>query len=231
MTLPADELWPRVLEILKASMTRATFETWLQKTTAQEVDGRLIVLTPSSFGQDWLENRLRETIERAIIQVAGKPVPVEFRVAENGSYQPDLFFSGTYRDAYNAIVQPDKQHYCSRYFHQKWLPLLGADRWILIWEMRTRCYWNKTTGDIRDTFEATYEELAAAVGMSINKVWRLLNPEDADMAALVDKFIIRHETKRRYSRGRGGMVNDKTIWRIRLDDPLTPDDEDRLSKL
>ena len=57
MTLPSGELWSQVLKTLKATMTRATFETWLQKTTARLEDGRLIVLTPSSFGQDWLDAR------------------------------------------------------------------------------------------------------------------------------------------------------------------------------
>lgn len=51
MTLPSGELWPKCLEQLRLQMSRATFETWLQKTTAQEVDDRLIVFTPSSFGR------------------------------------------------------------------------------------------------------------------------------------------------------------------------------------
>jgi chromosomal replication initiation ATPase DnaA len=127
MTFPSGELWPQVLEILKLSTTKATFETWLQKTTARLEDDRLIVLAESNFAQDWLDNRLRESIERAVAQVAGQTVSIEFRVAETSGYQPELFFTGTYRDAYNAIVQPDKQHYCSRYFHQKWLqPGRGA---------------------------------------------------------------------------------------------------------
>jgi chromosomal replication initiation ATPase DnaA len=212
-------------------MSRATFETWLQKTTAQEGADRLIVLTPSSFGQEWLDHRLRETIERVVAQIAERPLPVEFRLAENGGYQPELFFTGTYRDAYNAIVQPDAIHYTTKYFHQRWLPLLGPDLWLLIWEMRTRCYRDKTGQVVRDTFEATYAELAAAVGMSERTVWGLLHPKDAEKKAFVDKFIIRNETKRRYSRKHGGTVNEKTIWKVRLDDPLTPEDEIELEKM
>jgi chromosomal replication initiation ATPase DnaA len=166
MTLSAD-LWDRCLAQLRLQMSKATFETWLQNTTAREEEGRLIVLTPSSFAQDCLDNRLRDTIERAVSFVAEQSVAVEFRLTTNGSYQPDLFFTGMYRDAYNAIVQPDKQHYCSRYFHQKWLPLLGPQLWLLIWEMRTRCSWDWKTGEVRrDVVEATAQELAQMIGIS-----------------------------------------------------------------
>ncbi|HXV98621.1 MAG TPA: DnaA N-terminal domain-containing protein [Anaerolineae bacterium] len=230
MTLSAD-LWDRCLAQLRLQMSRATYETWLQNTTAQEEEGRLIVFTPSSFAQDWLEKRLRDTIERAVNHVAEQPIAIEFRLAKNGGYQPELFFTGTYRDAYNALVQPDAIHYTTKYFHQRWLPLLGPDLWLVIWEMRTRCYRDKTGQVVRDTFEATYAELAAAVGMSERTVWGLLHPKDAEKKALVDKFIIRNETKRRYSRKHGGTVNEKTIWKVRLDDPLTPEDEIELEKM
>ncbi|MCL4302962.1 MAG: hypothetical protein KJ077_45155 [Anaerolineae bacterium] len=223
--MTTTNLWSDVLKILQPQMTKATFETWLKNTTAQEEDGRLIVSTASSFGQDWLDNRLRETIERAVAQVAGRAMPIEFRVAENGDYQPELFFTGTYRDAYNAIVQPDKQHYCSRYFHQKWLPLLGTELWLLIWEMRTRCSWDWKTGEVRrDLVEATAQELGAAIGVSESTFWRLLRHEHAS------KFITRVGTKRRYSKTQSGTVNEKNIWRVRLDDPLIPADEEKLKQ-
>jgi chromosomal replication initiation ATPase DnaA len=232
VTLTSGELGPKCLEQLRLQMTKATFDTWLQDTTAREEDGRLTVFTSSSFAHDWLDNRLRRTIEQVIIQIAGKSIPVEFAINENGGYQPDLFFTGTYRDAYNAIVQPDAIHYTSKYFHQQWLPLLGPDLWLLIWEMRTRCYRDWKTGQVvRDTFEATHAELAEAVGMSERTVWGLLHPKDSQKRTFLDKFIIRNETKRRYSRKHGGTVNEKTIWKIRLDDPLTPEDEIELEKM
>ncbi|MBE7473187.1 MAG: hypothetical protein HS114_28990 [Anaerolineales bacterium] len=218
-------LWSEVLKLLQHQMTKATFQTWLENTSAEEVEGRLIVATPSSFGQDWLDNRLRSTVELAVETVFGRKIPVEFRVAENSGYQPELFFTGTYRDAYNAIVQPDKQHYCSRYFHQQWLPLLGPELWLLIWEMRTRCSWDWKTGEIRrDVVEATAPELAAAIGVSESTFWRLLKHEHAA------KFITRIGTKRRYSKTQSGTVNEKNIWRVRLDDPLTPADEEMLKR-
>lgn len=228
--MTTSNLWSDVLKTLQPQMTKATFETWLKNTTAQEEDGRLIVSTPSSFGQDWLDNRLRHTVETAVESVFGRKIPVEFRVAANGGHQPDLFFTGTYRDAYNAIVQPDRQHYTSWYFHRAWLPLLGPDLWLLVWEMRTRCYWNKETGVKRDTFEATYQELGAAIGISESTVKRLLNPKQEPQQTYVKKFVTKLKTKRRYSDKRSGTVNETSVWQVRLDDPLTPDDELELER-
>lgn len=230
MTIPA--LWSEVLNALQLQMTKATFEAWLKNTTAQEEDGRLIIFAPNNYAQDWLDNRLRHSIEHTVAIVAGEVMEIEFRVAESlAGYQPELIFTGTYRDAYNAITQPDEIHYTSKYFHQKWLPLLGPDMWLLIWEMRTRCYRNKKTGVVRDTFESTYLELAAATGMGERTVWGLLHPKDPLKKTYLDKFIISSKTKRRYSQKRGSSVNEKTEWQIRLDDPLTPEDEIKLEQM
>lgn len=229
--MATSNLWSEVLKMLQLQMAKNTFETWLKDTTAQEEEGRLIVSTANNFAQDWLDNRLRHTIELAVESVFGQKIPVEFRVTANGGYQPDLFFTGTYRDAYNAIVRPNEQHYCSKYFHQKWLPLLGPDLWLIIWELRTHCYKDKTGQIIRDTVEATCKQIGDAVGMSEDKVWRLLNPKDPEKKDLLAKFILNKSTRRRYSKAHGGTVNEKTIWKIRLDDPLTPEDELELQNL
>jgi chromosomal replication initiation ATPase DnaA len=230
--MATSDLWSEVLKTLLLQMTKATFETWLKNTTAQEEeDGRLIVFTPSSFAQDWLDNRMRDTIERATVQVAGRPLLVEVRLtdASRGGYQPEMFWTGDYKDAYNALTQPDLIHYTTQYFHRQWLPLLGLERWHLIWEMRTRCYWNKKTGQKRDTFEATYPELAAAIGVSTSTVKRMLSRKDPK-ADLLARFITRLKTKRRYSNYRSGTVNETSVWQVRLDDPLTPEDEQELER-
>jgi DNA-binding Lrp family transcriptional regulator len=73
--------------------------------------------------------------------------------------------------------------------------------------------------------EATAQELAQMIGVSKATFWRLLKHKHAA------KFITRLNTKRRYSNYRGGTVNEKNIWRVRLDDPLTPEDEARLQEL
>jgi chromosomal replication initiation ATPase DnaA len=227
----SPSLWPDILAILKPACTRATFSACLQGTRAIQQNGALTVLVPGPYALDWLEHRLRPQIEQAARAVAQAELEVRFEIdpGEPGeTNQPELFFTGTYRDAYNEIVQPDLQHYASRYFHRQWLPILGPELWLLIWEMRTRCYWNKETGVKRDTFEATYKDLGESIGINGLKAWRALNPQEPERKALIARFVLRSETKRRYSSTRGGAVNDKTIWRIRLDDPLTPEDEAKL---
>lgn len=65
-----------------------------------------------------------------------------------------------YANLYNEIVQPDRVFVASQYFRQKWLPLLGHALAWLILAWRQRCYWNKRTGEVRNTCVVTQEELA-----------------------------------------------------------------------
>lgn len=227
--LESSSLWPEVLEILKLQLTRASF-TLFDGSSAGRQNGTLTIHIPNPLALESIEARYRKHIEKAVANVAGEPLEVKFTAlaGPEEAVQPELFFTGTYRDAYNEIVQPNLQFYTSQYFYKKWLPILGPELWLLIWEMRTKCYWNKETGVKRDTFEVTYKQLGKDIGMSELKVWRLLHPSDLKMRSMIDKFILRSETKRRYSSAKGGTVNDKTIWRIRLDDPLAPDDEEKL---
>lgn len=228
-----SNLWPDVLDQLKDQLTRGTFDACLRFTTAVRQNGALIISTPSTFGLEWLENRLRPTVEQAVAGVAGEALEIIFRVADQpAGEQPELFFTGSYRDAYNEIVQPNLQHYTSKYFHEKWLPILGPNLWLIIWEMRSRCSWDWKTRQIRrDLVEITYKDLAGATGISERIVWGLLNPKDPDQKTLLAKFLIKSEVKRSYSKKIGKVVNEKTAWKVKLDDPLTPEDERQLEDM
>lgn len=231
--LEASPLWPKVLEAIKPSVTRATFDAWLRDTTATQRNGTLTVTTPRPLALDWLEHRLRPQIERAVTEAAGHNLEIKFEIADATKVeQEQLFFTGSYRDAYNEIVRPDALVCTTRYFHDNWRPLLGNDLWLLIWEMRRHCFWNKTNPEkSRDTFEATREELAASIGVSEATIKRLLNPSDPEKKAILDKFITCLGVKRGYSNKVGRVVYETTTWRVRLDDPLTPADEQRLSRM
>lgn len=228
-------LWSSTLNALADGngVTKATFDAWLRGTTGQMQNETLIVRVTSAFALDWLENRLRPVIERTVNHLAGERVAIRFEVGGNGvnAVQPDLFVSGVYRDTYNSIVKPEQVFVGTQYFRRAWLPLMGPVLWQLILEMRQRCYWNKDTGEKRDTFEATYHELAAVTGLSRNTVRRTLNPEDEPFQTYVNLFIPYREVTRRYSQYRGAWVNKSMLWRVRLDDPLTPEDEARLRGL
>ena len=73
--LTADHLWAQTLDILSYSTTRPSFDMWLRPTRAVRLDGDILTLaTPSAYAVDWLTNRLRRPIERALAQAAGRPI-------------------------------------------------------------------------------------------------------------------------------------------------------------
>lgn len=130
-----------------------------------------------------------------------------------------------YANVYNEIVKPDRVFVATQYFRKKWLPLLGASlAWVIV-ALRQHCYWNRETGEKRDWCLISQEELASEVGISVATLKRLLKHEHAD------KFIIDITHRYRYDRKRRKQVRRKSMYRIRMDDPLTPEDEVRLKEL
>lgn len=130
-----------------------------------------------------------------------------------------------YANVYNEIVKPDRVFVATQYFRKKWLPLLGPSlAWVIV-ALRQHCYWNKETGEKRDWCLISQEELANEVGISVATLKRLLKHEHAD------KFIIDITHRYRYDRKRRKQVRRKSMYRIRMDDPLIPEDEVRLKDL
>ncbi len=83
MTVNAERIWQTVLGELQLEMTRATFETWLRETrlVAHE-DGCFVIGTANAYARDWLEQRLRSVIVRALTRHAGRSAQVRFVVYE-----------------------------------------------------------------------------------------------------------------------------------------------------
>ena len=130
-----------------------------------------------------------------------------------------------YANVYNQIVKPDKVFVATQYFRTRWIPLLGTSLAWLIIALRQHCYWNRQTGEKRDWCLVTQEELAQEIGVSVSTVKRLLEQEHAD------KFIIEVNKRYRYDSDLRKRVRRKSLYRIRMDDPLVPEDEQRLKDL
>lgn len=136
-----------------------------------------------------------------------------------------LALQEAYANAYNQLVKPDKVFVATQYFRLRWVPLLGpALSWVII-ALRQHCYWNKSTGEKRDWCLITYEELAEEVGVSVSTLKRLLQQEHAD------KFVLDVTQRYRYDPNLQKQVRSKPMYRIRMDDPLVPEDEARLKEL
>lgn len=148
-----------------------------------------------------------------------------------------------YLRAVNAIVQPEQQLPCSMYFFREWLPRLGSLRWALVLALRHLCTNRQSDGVSRG--EVSRSELAAALGVhevTISRIlsttrsktapgWRVLEPAGADDAATA--FLARFIPRLRYKYARDAETGTTRrvgyIIDVVMDDPLVPEDEQRLA--
>ncbi|MCL5074506.1 MAG: hypothetical protein M1136_02480 [Chloroflexi bacterium] len=149
-----------------------------------------------------------------------------------------------YLRAVNAIVQPERQAPCTEYFLHQWLSRLGALRWGLVLTLRTICTQRQTDGTNRGevsrgqlsemlgVHEATITRLLATVPSPTFPGWREIDPaqsDDAEKTIYLAKFIPRLRYK--YVRDATAGVTRRIgyIIDVVMDDPLTPEDEERLA--
>jgi hypothetical protein len=69
---------------------------------------------------------------------------------------------------------------CRQYFRLNWVPRLGPALAWLVMALRSRCYYNKTTGELRDSYTWHKKELAGVLGQTTQNLrTRLLRHEYA----------------------------------------------------
>jgi chromosomal replication initiator protein len=83
--LSPGDLWQTALGELQRQMTRPTFDSWLKGTQGLALEGEvLVVAVPSTYACDWLDKRLRQTVEQAVAEVAGQRLSCRFVVRSPG---------------------------------------------------------------------------------------------------------------------------------------------------
>ena len=94
MSLSATEVWSRILEQARRTVSEQTFHTWLEPTEALEFDGATIhVGTPDQFAADWNDSKHAELLSSLAPIALGHPLRIVFRVHEDRKRrsQMDLF--------------------------------------------------------------------------------------------------------------------------------------------
>ncbi len=80
MAISAKQLWEKVLELLKARLSRPTFETWIKNATIDHLDSETITLmTPNVFVMSHLQKHYLNIIGEAITEVIGKSLEIRLR--------------------------------------------------------------------------------------------------------------------------------------------------------
>lgn len=239
---PPSTIWPDVVDIL-----RRTRKSWVQANFGDAVvtmpnPDSLVIQIADAHRFGLLNGRANIIIEQAAKSVSGRQVAVSFVLKEDNyisaltdlddesdADDADTEVIGVYHNAQNALIQPGKTEWpASQYFRKKWRPLLGPLLSELIRELRQRCHF-KTQ---RNSFKTTYKSLAEALGVSERTIIRALGKDAQNnfKNAYFHHFIADIDTIRH--QGTDGKIrNEGTRFTIYLDDPLTPNDQLKITEL
>lgn len=254
--MTADQIWQAALRELQLQMTKATFDTWVKNTRALSHEGGIFVIgVHDALARDWLENRLLITVERTLVGIIGHPVQVEFALLEESTpAEPQGQQSATtlsapsthrgkqlalepiYTTAASAIIRPELNVATSLYSVQKWLPLLGVQRWALVQVLRCLCVHSPRRQDGTKWVTTTWKELADLLGVDrrtigqwlahepipAQKPWRRLVPSPGEETAYLSYFIPR--LKYAYVHRNGVTHRQGFVLEILMEDPLVPAD-------
>ena len=98
--MEAQTVWRSVLSQLQPTMTPANFDNWLRPTRGLDcIDGVLTIGVPTTFGREWLEQRLSPVIRKTLAEVGRPELDVRFQVmselAERGTKRGRRSSAGT----------------------------------------------------------------------------------------------------------------------------------------
>jgi len=115
------------------------------------------------------------------------------------------------------VVQPERGMFLTNYLFSSWLPLLGHSAFAAVLAARSLCYWNPMTGELRNIIETDMSELARRANVSVRTIKDVLNNE------LVKRYFLRYKVRRLMTPN--GVRTAGILLQVRMDDPLTPEDQ------
>ena len=132
----------------------------------------------------------------------------------------------------NEIIQPDQYVSTSRYFCLKWEPSLGLVGARIIRVLRSLGYYNRQTGEMRDGIPIDLPELAALCGFSVATIKREFGSgKDGKAANPFLHTFVQREKNYKHDAVTGQIWREENIYRVKMDDPVHPDDLPRLQGL
>jgi chromosomal replication initiator protein len=100
-------VWQTLLGELALQMPSATYNTWVRDTwvIAYE-DGEFIIGLPNAYARDWLENRLRFKMKRALSSIIQRTVQINFKIEPHPVVDPPDIRSAPLYDRPTAEPEP-----------------------------------------------------------------------------------------------------------------------------
>jgi hypothetical protein len=244
--------WDEVRGQLQLEMSRVEFQTWVAPLEWLDYrDGVMTVGAKNAYGREWVESRLKSRITRLLGGLLGEDVSIRLVMlnghrpssvaapalplvddgpvtAELPAPQPKaaareggsrkLMLARAYGSKRAAVIQPERGMFVTLYFFLNWTPLIGHSAQAVILAARSLCYWNPITGELRNTIETDMSELAERAAVSVRTVKDVLNHE------LVKRYFLRYRVRRMMTPN--GVRTAGILLSVRMDDPLTPTDQE-----
>jgi hypothetical protein len=245
------DAWQIVLGQLQAEMARTMFETWVQPLRVVNFqDGVFTLGAFNPFARDWVVNRLKSRITQLLNAVYSEPVELQV-VVINEFYRPEqsvvstmqaqdhtesrvekaapeekiqvpnnrkIMLQRAYGSQRAKLIEPERGMFVTLYFFYSWLPLLGHSAYAAILAARSLCYWNPMTGELRNVIETDMSELAQRAAVSVRTVKDVLSND------LVRQYFLRYKVRRIITPN--GVRTAGISLQVRMDDPLTPQDQE-----
>jgi len=114
VSISSEQVWEKVLELLKERLSRPTFETWIQNTTVERFDAQEITIqTPNAFVMSHLQKYYLGIIGDAVTEVTGKPLKIclKSEQGENSAFlnnPPDYALYQQYSTSRRNSLKPNK---------------------------------------------------------------------------------------------------------------------------
>ena len=101
----AQEIWVAVLELLQNQVSKPAFETWLSEAGgAAYAEGKFVIGSANSFASEMVKNRMHPMIVRAVREVAGVELAIEYAVvASDDRHECPLCHAGENQEASAAL--------------------------------------------------------------------------------------------------------------------------------
>jgi hypothetical protein len=248
------EAWQIVLGQLRDEMSRAMFETWVQPLQAVSYREKVFTLGAyNPYARDWVENRLKGRVTQLLEGILNEPVQVKFTVVNGyfnsnkitetkmtdhtkeekgaGMEQPEqtseptapstsrkVMLQRAYGSERAKLIQPERGLFLTLYMLYEWLPLIGHSAFATILAARSMCYWNPMTGELRNVIETEMSDLARRAAVSVRTVKDVLTSD------LVKRYFLRYRVRRMMTPN--GVRTAGISLQVRMDDPLTPSDQE-----
>jgi hypothetical protein len=131
-----------------------------------------------------------------------------------------MLLEAAYGSEKASIIQPERGILVTNYLMDEWTPIIKHSGVFVVLAARRLCYWNVGTGEKRNIVETNMSIIARKADVSLRTVKSLLKNE------IIRKYFLRYKVRRVMTPN--GIRTAGIILQVRMDDPLTPEDQNRI---